>query len=178
MMSRWSAERSTSARRRRPSPSPCRRPPAPELAFLTAKGSAAEGKPLEKASPEASRLSPGAYRLVPRAWLKKWRRSLAVSGAERPGPPTTSGLPVPSAPLPSNPGAVTAVLKGRSEDHPHHSQATLRLRDRFHRRVAGHPTRSSQIDYAIAFASTETATSRSDGRRARSATTAARRAFA
>jgi len=73
----------------------------------------------------AQRLSPGAYRLVPRAWLKKWRRSLAVSGAERPGPPTTSDCLCHAHGLPVIPAHVTAWLRGEASDLlPHHSQAT------------------------------------------------------
>ena len=79
-----------------------------------------------KGFPGASaRLAPGAYRLVPRAWLKKWRRSLAVSGAERPGPPTTSDCLCHAHGLPVIPAHVTAWLRGESADLlPHHSQAT------------------------------------------------------
>ena len=78
-----------------------------------------------KGFPGGNRLSPGAYRLVPRAWLKKWRRSLAVSGAERPGPPTTSDCLCHAHGLPVIPAHVTAWLRGESLDLlPHHSQAT------------------------------------------------------
>ena len=78
-----------------------------------------------KGFPGGNRLSPGAYRLVPRAWLKKWRRSLAVSGAERPGPPTTSDCLCHAHGLPVIPAHVTAWLRGESADLlPHHSQAT------------------------------------------------------
>ena len=78
-----------------------------------------------KGFPGGNSLSPGAYRLVPRAWLKKWRRSLAVSGAERPGPPTTSDCLCHAHGLPVIPAHVTAWLRGESVDLlPHHSQAT------------------------------------------------------
>lgn len=105
----------------------------------------------------SARLAPGAYRLVPRAWLKKWRRSLAVSGAERPGPPTTSDCLCAAHGLPVVPAHVMCWLRGESTDLlPHSSQQTssdceVVTADEWRAVNALFP-----VDYAIAFDVTPT----------------------
>jgi hypothetical protein len=57
-------------------------------------------------------LTPGKYHLVPRPWLRRWRRSLKVAASKRPGPPNTADCLCAAHGLPVVPPHVRAFLRG------------------------------------------------------------------
>ena len=101
-------------------------PAAPELAFVIAKGSAAQGARSERLPRCISTLEP--RRVPPRA-SSMVKKVAPVPSRERrgtTGPADDVGLPLPCSCLPTPPAQhVTAWLRGESADLlPHHSQAT------------------------------------------------------